>query len=100
MKKASGTLSNVSKSFFGRLVASEALVIKTTNLAISLKKVSADDVKGLGMEEGPSKFKLPSSLGNMGGGNINAKVRKLEDLIAIFEKKEITCFTKKGCTSN
>lgn len=67
----------MSDAFFGRLVPSEDLVIKTTNLAISLKKVSADDVKGLGMEEGLSKFKLPGSLGNMGGGDINAKVETI-----------------------
>lgn len=77
MNKALGKLSDMSDSFFGRLVASEALVIKTTNLTVSLRKVSADDVKGLGIAEGPSKFKLPSNLGNMGGGNIDAKVRML-----------------------
>ena len=77
MNKALGKLSNMSDAFFGRLVASEALVIKTTNLAISLKRVSAEDVKGMGLVEGPSKFKLPSKLGNMGGGNIDAKVRML-----------------------
>ena len=43
---------------------------------MSLKRVSADDVKGLGMKEGPAKFKLPSNLGDMGGGLINAKVRR------------------------
>ena len=63
-------------AFFGRLVPSENLVIKTPNLAVSLKRVSADDVKGLGMKEGPAKFKLPSNLGDMGSGLINAKVRR------------------------
>ena len=77
VKQASGKLGNMSDAFFGRLVPSEDLVIKTANLAISLKKVSADDVKGLGMEEGPAKFKLPGNLGNIGGGNINTKVRRL-----------------------
>ena len=66
----------MSDAFFGRLVPSEDLVIKTASLAISLKKVSADDVKGLDMEEGPSKFKFPSNLGNMGGENVNAKVNR------------------------
>ena len=66
----------MSDAFFGRLVPSEDLVIKTASLAISLKKVSADDVKGLDMEEGPSKFKFPSNLGNMGGANVNAKVNR------------------------
>lgn len=86
----------MSNAFFGRLVASEALVIKTTNLAISLKKVSADDVKGLGMEEGPSKVKFPNSLGDMGGGNINAKVRTLENLIAIFKKSKLFVLSRKA----
>ena len=66
----------MSNAFYGRLVPSEDLVIKTTNLAIALKKVSSDDVKGLGMEEGPTKVKLPGNMGDMGDGNINAKVRK------------------------
>ena len=64
-------------AFFGRLVPSEDFAIKTANLLVSLKKVSADDVKGLGMKEGPAKFKLPSNIGNMGGGVINAKVRRI-----------------------
>ena len=67
----------MSDAFFGRLVPSEDLVIKTVNLAVSLKKVSANDVKGLGMKEGPSKFKLPSNIGNMDGDVINAKVRTI-----------------------
>ena len=62
---------------FVRLVPSEDLVIRTVNLAVSLRKVSADDVKGLGMEERPTKVKLPGNLGDMGGGNINAKVKRL-----------------------
>ena len=75
-KKASEKLNNMSDAFFGRLVPSEDLAIKTTNLAIFLKKVTADDVKGLGMEEGPTTFKLPGNLGDIGGGNINAKVKR------------------------
>ena len=67
----------MSDAIFGRLVPSEDLVITTVNLVVSLKKVSADDVKGLGMKEGPAKFKLPNNLGNMGGGNINAKVKRM-----------------------
>ena len=65
----------MSDAFFSRLVESEHFVIKTPELAVALKKVSSNDTKGLNMEEGPSKFKLPGSLGNMGAGNINAKVR-------------------------
>ena len=60
--------------FFVRLVPSEVLVIKTSDLSISLKKVSPSDVKGLRMEEGPTKFQLPENLGNVGDGNVNAKV--------------------------
>ena len=67
----------MSDAFFGRLVPSEDLVIKTANLALSLKKVSATDVKGLGMKDGPSEFKLPSNIGNMGGDVINAKVKTI-----------------------
>lgn len=77
MKKASEKLSNMSDALFGRLVPSEALVIRTDNLATTLKKVAVNDVKGLAMEEGPTKFKLPSNLGDIGGGDINAKVRRV-----------------------
>lgn len=66
-------------AFLGRLVSSESMVIKTYDLAVALKKVKADDVKGLSMEEGLSKFKLPDNLGNMGGGNVNAKVWDLDE---------------------
>ncbi|XP_022808986.1 polycystic kidney disease protein 1-like 2 [Stylophora pistillata] len=78
VKKASEKLSNMSDAFFGRLVPSEDLVLKTPNLAISLKKVTANDAKGLSMGDGPSKFKLPSSLGNIGGGDINAKMQAID----------------------
>ena len=70
-------LNGMSEAFFTRLVASEDLVITTNNLALSLKKVSADDVKWLSMENGATKVKLPANVGDMGGGNINAKVRRL-----------------------
>ena len=83
---AAEKLSNMTDAFFGRLVPSEDLVIKTSNLAVSLKKVSADDVKGLSMKEGPAKFKLPSNLGNMGGGVINAKVRRIS---LVFENSSL-----------
>ena len=77
MKKASEKLSNMSDALFGRIVPSEALVIRTNNLAITLKKVAVNDMKGLGMEEGPTKIKLPASLGDIGGGDINAKARRV-----------------------
>ena len=76
MKEALGKLNGMSEAFFTRLVPSEDLVITTNNLEISLKKVSADDVKGLSMENGATKFKLPANVGDMGGANINAKVRR------------------------
>ena len=77
-------LNDMSVAFFTRLVPSEDLVITANNLAISLKKVTADDVKGLGMENGATKFKLPANVGDMGGGNINAKVRRLLLALRIF----------------
>lgn len=77
VKTASEKLNNMSDAFFGRLVPSEDLVIKTAHLVVALKKVSADDVKGLGMKEGPARFKLPSNIGNIDGGVINAKVRRI-----------------------
>ena len=80
MKNALGQLSDMSDALFGRLVTSEALVIRTNNLAITLKKVAANDVKGLAMEEGPTKFKLPANLGDIGNGDINAKVW----IVAVF----------------
>ena len=77
MEKALKTLNSMSNAFLSRLVPSEKMVIKTDDLAVALTKVSSEDVKGLSMEEGPSKFKLPGNLGNMGDGNVNAKVRTL-----------------------
>ena len=77
MQKANEKLDTMNDALFARLVPSENLVIKTEGMATVLKKVSSDDVKGLDMEEGPSKFKLPGNIGNMGDGNINAKVRGL-----------------------
>jgi len=74
VKEALGKLGNMSDALFGRLVPSEALVIRTNNLATSLKKVAVNDVKGLAMEEGSTKFKLPVNLGDIGGEDINAKV--------------------------
>lgn len=69
----------MSDAFFNRLVRSETLVIKTDDLALSLKKVSSDGVKGLSMAEGPSNFQLPGSLGDL-GGDVNVKVRSLLEL--------------------
>ena len=77
VERADQNLKNMSNAFLGRLVASESMVIKTNDLAIALKKVASDAVRGLSMEEGPSKFKLPNNLGNLGGGDVNAKVRGL-----------------------
>ena len=65
----------MSDAFLGRLVPSESLFLKTNELVVALKKVSAEDVKGLSMEEGSSKFQLPSDLGNVAAdGSINAQV--------------------------
>lgn len=87
MKKASEKLSNISDAFFGRLVPSEALVLETPSLVISLKKVAAHDAKGLSMEDGPSTFKLPSSFGNVDGGDINAKVTPKMQLLSLLIEK-------------
>ena len=73
--RASKTLNAMNDGFFVRLVPSESMIIKTANLASSLKKVGPKDVNGLTMEEGPSKFQLPENLGEMGTDNVNAKVR-------------------------
>lgn len=66
----------MTSAFFFRLVASEALVIKTLGMVISLKKVATNDVKGLIMEAGSSKFKLPDNFkfGRLGEWDINVKV--------------------------
>lgn len=74
VERAGQNLNDMSNAFLGRLVTSESMVIKTNDLAVALKKVSPDDVKGLNMEEGTSKFKLPNNIGNVGGGSVNAKV--------------------------
>lgn len=81
-QRALENLQGMTEAFLGRLVPSESLVIKTTELAVALKKVSADDVKGLNMEEGYTKFQLPGNLGNLGDGSVNAKVRTLFELCA------------------
>ena len=75
MQKALEKLDAMNDAFFARLVPSEDLVIKTPELTIALKKVFSDDINGLNMEEGPSRFKLPGNLGQISAGNINAKVR-------------------------
>lgn len=77
VERAAKNLDNMTHAFLGRLVPSENLVIKTDDLAVALKKVSSDDAKALSMEEGPTKFTLPGKLANLGGGNVNAKVRCL-----------------------
>ena len=75
MQNAFEKLDAINSAFFARLVPSESLVIKTMGLTTALRKVLSNDINGFNMEEGPAKFKLPSNLGGMGGGNINAKVK-------------------------
>ena len=77
MLKASEKLDAMNDAFFTRLVPSEDLVLKTPDLAVSLKKVAPNDTQGLKMEEGSTRFRLPGNLGNLGSGNINAKVIRL-----------------------
>ena len=65
----------MSDAFLERLVPSESMFLKTNDLVVALKKVSAEDVKGLSMEEGSSKFQLPGDLGNVATeGSVNAQV--------------------------
>ena len=65
----------MSEAFLERLVPSESMFLKTNDLVVALKKVSAEDVKGLSMEEGSSKFQLPGDLGNVAAdGSVNAQV--------------------------
>ena len=75
MEKALEKLENMNNAFFSRLVPSENLVIKTPGLTVALTKVLSKDLNGFNMEDGPAKFKLPSNLGDMGGREINSKVR-------------------------
>ena len=75
VKKASEYLKGISDAFFGRLVRSEVMVIKTDGLVVSLKKVSSDDIKGLNIKEGQTKINLPGNLGSMANGDVNAKVK-------------------------
>lgn len=84
VERASKNLDAMSDAFFVRLVPSENLVIKTDDLAVALRKVTPNDVNGLSMEEGPTKFDLPGNLGSMGGGNIDAKVKSLLSSNMIF----------------
>ena len=56
MKKAAEKLDAMNNAFFTRLVPSENLVLKTPGLTSTIKKVSADGIKGLHMEDGPTKF--------------------------------------------
>ena len=77
VKNAFGNLQNMGDAFLGRLVSGENMVIKTTELAVALKKVTPDDANGLNMAEGDTSFQLPGNLGNLGNGSVNAKVRRL-----------------------
>lgn len=76
------------------------MVIKTNGLAIALKKVASDAVKGLSMEEGPSKFKLPNNLGNLGGGDVNAKVRGLGLVTQLVNQSKYFSETKANKHTN
>lgn len=75
MDKALERLETMNTAVFSRLVPSENLVIKTTGLRVALTKVLSKDLNGFNMEDGPAKFKLPSNLGSIEGGDINANVR-------------------------
>ncbi|XP_068753326.1 polycystin-1-like protein 2 [Montipora capricornis] len=75
VERATQNLNNVSDALLGRLVPSESMLLKTDDLVVALKKVSSDDIKGLSMEEGSSKFKMPRDLGTVAsGGSVNTKM--------------------------
>ena len=75
VERAAQNLNNMSDALLGRLVPSESMLLKTDDLVVALKKVSSDDIKGLSMEEGSSKFRMPRDLGDVAsGGSVNAKV--------------------------
>ena len=65
------------------------MVIKTNDLAVVLKKVSSEDVKGLSMEQNlnyqTAKFELPDSLPIMGDGDVDAKVTNETILTSLTE---------------
>ena len=86
--KASEKLDVMSDAFFARLVPSEDIVIKTQELAVTLKKVSSDNINGLNMKEGPSRFQLPGNLGQMSDGTINVKVRCFKELSLTLTRKD------------
>lgn len=88
MLKASEKLDVMSDAFFARLVPSEDIVIKTQELAVTLKKVSSDNINGLNMKEGPSRFQLPGNLGQMSDGTINVKVRCFKELSLTLTRKD------------
>lgn len=64
----------MSNAFLTRIVTGESFVIKTSELAVALTKVSPDQIKGLNMAEGDRRFNLPRNLGSFGDVDINAKV--------------------------
>lgn len=65
----------MSNAFMSRIVTGESFVIKTSELAVALTKVSPDQIKGLNMAEGGRRFNLPRNIGSFGDVDINAKVR-------------------------
>ena len=74
LKEALQKLNIMTEVFFSRLVTSETLAIKTPQIELFLKRAAATDLKGLVVEGGYTKFKLPDSFPKFGEGNINIKV--------------------------
>lgn len=75
MYKVLEKLEIMSSVFFVCLVLFENFVIKIVGLIVVLVKLFFNDLNGFNMEDGFVKFKLLSNLGDMGGGDINLKVR-------------------------
>ena len=75
LKEALQKLNTMTGAFFSRLVASEDCFIRIPELEVFLKKVAINDLKGLVIEGGSTRFKLPDSFVWFEEGNVNIKVR-------------------------
>ena len=77
MLRASENLNAMVDGLFARLVPSENMVVASENLTVSLAKVSSQEINGISLEEGQTRFQLPRNLGYVGVGNLNAMVKSL-----------------------
>ena len=75
--RASENLNAMVYGLFARLVPSENMVVASENLIVSLAKVSPEEINGISLEEGQTRFQLPRNLGDVGVGNLNTMVKSL-----------------------